>query len=171
MKELTTEYVEKLVASRDVFPVDIDQLWKLVSFTSKTHAKRLIEGNLKKQIDYQHTQVRSYGKIRQVYKLTIPASIKLCKIHGSAKGRRYIEMIELTKQKSFILPDESTEVKLSSVEKSKSSLDHIDLVASIIERHFGSKSAKIYVLSILKLYYPDVMTNAIAEEVLLNEKA
>lgn len=157
--EFSHDAADALLNSADQFPVDFDNAWQWVGYSTKQKAKNKLIRNFEQEIDYvsfNQTVEREIGaSVREVIMLTIDCFKSFCMMAGTQKGkevRRYYLQIEkeAKQQAAKQLPptqnlEESTSItqKILAVLEKQPGLTKIQIGAALPEVHAGSISSAI----------------------------
>ncbi|HEY9873603.1 MAG TPA: P63C domain-containing protein [Candidatus Obscuribacterales bacterium] len=112
--DLTPEVVFSLIQSGEEFPVDFDDAWRWIGYSTKGNAKAAFENaGLVEGIDFQvfmifHKNSRG-GRPTEKIKLTIDACKMFCMAAGTPKGREVrLYFLECERELKRLLQEEST---------------------------------------------------------------
>ncbi|OWY63384.1 hypothetical protein B7486_53430, partial [cyanobacterium TDX16] len=126
--EFSYELALALVHSADPFPIDFEQAWRWLGYSTKQKAKNKLTNNFEQGLDYTLTQMvkrvegnRGGGCVSfESIQLTVDCFKSLGMMAGTQKGkeiRRYfLECERLTKEAVKIIPTQSQETELKKLE-------------------------------------------------------
>jgi phage anti-repressor protein len=91
-----------IAASTNPFPVDFDQAWQWVGYSTKSNALRVLQENFEETVDFCSSEMMSKkegrgGHNERVYFLTVDCFKSFCMMAGTEKGkevRKYYLAIE-----------------------------------------------------------------------------
>ncbi|WP_013325676.1 hypothetical protein [Gloeothece verrucosa] len=111
-----------LIQSNDPFPVDFEQAWNWIAYSTKQKAKNKLLNNFEKGIDYLTEWVKtpSGGRPSESIKLSIDCFKSFGMMAGTQKGkeiRRYfLECERIAKQAVEIIPAQAKEIEKLKLE-------------------------------------------------------
>lgn len=125
MKDLALRF-GKIVGSRDAFPIDFDEAWKWIGYSTKGNALRVLEENFKQGEDFDFSllinQKKQRGGDRKTvkYSLTVDCFKSFCMMAGTEQGRnvrRYFldvekKFLDLAKNAQKKLKQDSTKARV-----------------------------------------------------------
>ena len=126
--EFSHELALMLLNSSEPFPVDIEQAWRWIGYSTKQKAKNKLANNFEERIDYTITQMvkrvegnRGGGSVQfESIRLTVDCFKSLGMMAGTQKGkeiRRYfLECERIAKQAVEIIPAQAAEIKRLELE-------------------------------------------------------
>ena len=120
--EFSHERALALVQSTDQFPVDFDDAWQWIGYSSKQKAKSKLTNNFEEDIDFLTKWVKTStgGRPSESIWLTVDCFKSLGMMAGTEKGkeiRRYfLECERIAKQALEVIPAQAAEIKRLELE-------------------------------------------------------
>ena len=120
--EFSHECAHALVQSTDPFPVDFDQAWQWIGYSTKQKAKSKLTNNFEEDVDFLTKRVKTStgGRPSESIVLTIDCFKSLGMMAGTQKGkevRRYfLECERIAKKAVEVIPAQSQEIERLKLE-------------------------------------------------------
>ncbi|WP_013334935.1 hypothetical protein [Gloeothece verrucosa] len=124
--EFSQQLAITLIESKDEFPVDFEEAWNWIGYSTKQKAKNKLLNNFEPEIDYQvllNQTVKQSGRggyNREQIRLTVDCLKSLGMMAGTQKGkeiRRYfLECERIAKQAIEIIPAQAQEIEKLKLE-------------------------------------------------------